>query len=89
MKNLQSYENYGISEIQENYGMQEGSSCMSESAKMQMEKLCEEYLTKEAKDYHDDMEEAHTYEGYINEAMGYLKKCMDRTGYPTMDKPYS
>jgi hypothetical protein len=87
MKNLQAYENYGIEEVQENYDMQKESSCMSESSKMQLEKLCEEYLTTEAKAYHDDEDEYHTYEGYVNEVMNQIKSCMGRSGYPA-DKPY-
>lgn len=89
MKNLQSYENYGIEGVQENYDMQKESTCMSEDAKMQLEKICEEYLAKEAKEYHEDMEEAHTYEGYVNEATKYLKECMDRAGYASSYKPYA
>ena len=89
MKNLTTYENYGTSEIQENWDMQKESSCMSEESKMQLEKLCNEYLSNEAKAYHDDENPDHTYEGYVNECGNYMKECMGRPGYSSLYKPYA
>jgi hypothetical protein len=89
MKNLTTYENYGTSEIQENWDMQKESSCMSEGARMQLEKICEEYLAKEAKEYRDDENPDHTYEGYVNECGNYIKEYMGRPGYSSLDKPYA
>ena len=75
MKNLQPYENYGTSEIQENLDMQKESSCMSESAKMQLEKLCEEYLANEAAEYHEDENEEirNSYKSIIEDISSNLK----------------
>ena len=46
-------------------------------------------LAKEAKEYHDDENPDHTYEGYVNECGNYIKEYMGRPGYSSLDKPYA
>ena len=89
MKNLQPYEIYGSEDIQENYGMMGESSCMSEAAKANMKKICEDYLAKEAAEYHNDDDTEHTYEGYVAECGKYLMECMGQAGYAGLDKPHA
>ena len=89
MKNLQPYEIYGSEDIQENNGMMGESSCMSEAAKANMKKICEEYLAKEAAQYHNDDDTEHTYEGYVAECGKYLMECMGQAGYAGLSKPYA
>lgn len=66
----------------------EGSGCMSETAKSMMEKMCENYLIKEAMEYHKDPYESHTYEGYMMESAKYLMEIMGNKGYSTVHKHY-
>jgi hypothetical protein len=54
-------------------GMPRMESACSESTKKAMESMCNEMLHNEAVKWHEDKNEAHTYEGYIAEAM----KCMN------------
>jgi hypothetical protein len=89
MKNLQPYEIYGSEDIQENHGMMGESSCMSEAAKANMKKICEEYLAKEAAEYHDDDDAEHTYEGYVAQCSKYLSECMGQAGYAGLNKIYA
>jgi len=89
MKNLQPYEIYGSEDIQENHGMMGESSCMSEAAKANMKKICEEYLAKEAAEYNDDDDAEHTYEGYVAQCGKYLMECMGQAGYAGLNKTYA
>jgi len=89
MKNLQPYEIYGSEDIQENNGMMGESSCMSEAAKANMKKICEEHLAKEAAEYHNNDNPEHTYEGYVAECGKYLMECMGQAGYAGLSKPYA
>ena len=68
--------------------MNEGSGCMSESAKKMLEKVCEEYLMREAEEYDNDPHESHTYEGYVNESANYLMEIMGNKGYSSTYKHY-
>jgi uncharacterized protein with von Willebrand factor type A (vWA) domain len=91
MQNLKNYENFNQVEIQESDEMMamQTEGAMSPEAKMQLEKLCEEVLCKEAQAYHDDENPEHTYEGYMNECMSYINEVMGQSGYSTIDKPYA
>lgn len=53
----------------------EGMSC-SENAKMAIKSLCENHLCNEGMDYENNENAEHTYEGYVNECMDYLRECM-------------
>lgn len=86
MKNLANYENFFLSEVSESNS---GCGCMSESAKKALEGLCKEMLCNEAQAYHDDMDESHTYEGYVDECAGYLKEIMGQAGYQSLTKTHA
>ncbi len=62
-------------------GMPKMESACSESAKNAMKKMCNEMLHNEAAKWHEDKNEAHTYEGYVTEAMKcmneYMNECME------------
>jgi hypothetical protein len=60
--------------------MNEGAGC-SDNAKMVIESMCNDHLVKEAVDYHEDEDDAHTYEGYVQACMEYLKECMMKEGW--------
>ena len=60
--------------------MSEGAGC-SDNAKMIIESMCKDHLVKEAMDYHHDDDDAHTYEGYVQACMEYLKECMMKEGW--------
>lgn len=87
MKNLTSYENHSKG-LSESY-MSNESSCMSEAAKEAVKKVCEEVLCKEADNYHNDSNEGHTYEGYVNECMGYMREAMGHSGYSSLHKSFA
>ena len=89
MKNLKPYEIYGSEDIQESYGMEAESSCMSEDAKASMKKICEDYLAKEAAEYHNDEDPEHTYECYVTECGKYLNECLGQAGYAGLEKPHA
>jgi len=92
MENIKSYEKFNDS-IDENFeDVAEGmgcQSCLSEGAMMEMKKLCESILMKEAEDYDNDDDENHTYEGYVNECMKYMNEMLGRPGYASVSKPYT
>jgi hypothetical protein len=62
--------------------------CISDQAKSVLEKACEECLLKEAEDYENDENESHTYEGYTNGCISYLKEMMGNRGYSSLVKHY-
>ena len=53
----------------------EGMSC-SEGAKMAIKSICEEMLCKEGEEYDMNENAEHTYEGYTQACMEYMKQCM-------------
>ena len=87
MENLVSFENFGVDQVVES-GC---SSCsgMSEHAKLALESLCQEMLCKEAQAYHEDEDESHTYEGYVNECANYMREMMGQPGYQSLTKTYA
>lgn len=87
MKNLTPFENFGQEPVQES--MNEMGSCMSESAKEDMKSLCEGMLCGEAQAYHDDADEAHTYEDYVEKCCGCLREMMGQPGYQSLTKTYA
>jgi len=87
MKNLTDYQNFNSERIEES--ISEASGCMSEGAKGAVKKLCEEILCKEAEDYHNDSDDSHTYEGYMNVCAQYLKEMMGQPGYQALTKTYA
>ena len=86
MKNLKPFEDYSISNLDEAL---EESSCLSENSKNEMKRICEEHLAKEAIDYDEDDYDEHTYDGYVEEAANYIKECLGRPGYASLNKPYT
>jgi hypothetical protein len=88
MKNLTPFEFFD-SELQENSNMMQECYAMSEGAKSVMKQICEDVLCKEAEDYHNDADESHTYEGYVNECMGYLKEMLGQPGYSSLAKHHA
>jgi len=50
--------------------------CLSEKAKMVLEKACNEYLIKESIEFHNDNHKDHTYESYVNECKNYINEIM-------------
>ncbi len=95
MQNLKSFENFSEVEIVTNEA--EGAMTpdamtpmcpISEGAKEMIKGICEGHLCKEGEEYHNDENPEHTYEGYINECMNYLKECMGQPGYATAANPY-
>lgn len=93
MENLTPYEDFSIarSAIEENYESMghKMESAMSHQAMEALKQVCEGMLCKEAEDYHNDENEEHTYEGYVNECMGYIKEVMGNPGYATLVKPHA
>jgi hypothetical protein len=59
------------SPVQEGYNI-----AMSEEAKRAVKTICEQILIKEAKACHEDSDEMHTYENYLNECGQYMTECM-------------
>jgi hypothetical protein len=53
----------------------EGMNC-SENAKLAIKSICEQLLCKEGEEYDMDEEADHTYEGYTQACMEYMKQCM-------------
>ena len=51
-----------------------------------MKKLCEKHLMKEANDYHNDMDECHTYDNYVNECQSMIKEMLGQPGYEGVQK---
>lgn len=66
-------ESMGMHAEDQNLG--EGMNC-SENAKMAIKSICEEMLCKEGMDYDMNENAEHTYEGYTQACMEYLKSCM-------------
>jgi hypothetical protein len=89
MKNLIPYENHSNPGVSESYDQMEESGCMTPASKMALEKLCEELLCKEARDYHDDENPEHTYESYVNECMNRMNELMGSSGYSPLGKPHA
>jgi hypothetical protein len=89
MQNLKKYENFtgNYSILGENNDMTSECMSMSEGAKEAIKSLCESMLCGEAEEYHNDSDDSHTYEGYINECANYIKECMGQPGYAGLDKP--
>ena len=87
MKNLIQFENFGQQGLEESTC----SSCsgMTEHAKLAIESLCEELLKHEAQKFHDDEDESHTYEGYVNDCSSYMKEMMGQPGYQSLTKSYA
>ncbi len=90
MENLKSFETFSEVEIVTNEaeGAMTPMCPISESAKEMIKGICEAHLCKEADEYHNDDDPEHTYEGYINECMNYLKECMGQPGYASISNPY-
>ena len=86
MKNLKPFEDYSISNLDEDL---EESSCLSENAKNELKRICEEHLVKEAIDYDEDDYDEHTYDGDVEETANYIKECLGRPGYSSLDKTYA
>jgi hypothetical protein len=61
---------------------------LSGKAKMILKEACEKYLIKEAKDFHNDKNENHTYDSYVNECKNYLEEMMGNEGYSTLYRHY-
>ena len=59
--------------------LSEGAGCSSE-AKAMIESMCNEYLIQEGMAYQEDEDDSHTYEGYTQACMEYLKSCMTKEG---------
>lgn len=76
--------NHYISECE----IHEGKNCLSEKAKEIIEKACNECLMHEANEFDADEHESHTYEGYINECVTYLKEMLGNRGYSDLGKHY-
>jgi hypothetical protein len=91
MQNLIKYESFSgtNSGLRENDEMTSECSGISEDAKEAIKSLCESMLCKEAEDYHNDPDDSHTYEGYINECSNYVKECMGQPGYAGLVKPHA
>jgi hypothetical protein len=89
MKNLASYEDHLNKEITESNEQITECDGMSQNAKMALESLCEELLCKEAREYHDDENPEHTYEGYVNECVNKLNEMMGNSGYAPLFKPHA
>ena len=89
MENIKSYERFN-DYVGENWDAdKQNKSCMSEKAMYKMKKLCEKHLMEEANDYHNDTDEAHTYEGYIEECQSMLKEMLGQPGYASVGKPFA
>lgn len=87
MENIKTYERFNDF-IDENWDAdKQNESCMSEKAMHKMKKLCKKHLMNEANEYHNDMDETHTYEGYIAECQSMLKEILGQPGYSGMEKP--
>jgi hypothetical protein len=86
MENIKSYERFN-DYVGENWDSdKQNGSCMSEKAMNKMKKLCEKHLRKEANDYHNDMDQTHTYEGYMMECQSMLKEMLGQPGYAAIHK---
>jgi hypothetical protein len=86
MENIKSYERFSDF-VGENWDTDEQKSCMmSETAKDKMKKLCEEHLIREAKECHNNMNENHTYEGYVKECQMAMVEMLGQHGYSTISK---
>lgn len=88
MKNLLKFEDHLTKTIDESM-TNEAGGCLSENAKMTLEKACNEVLMKEAKEYDGDDNPDHTYEGYVNECNNYISEIMGNAGYSSISKPFS
>ncbi len=87
MKNLKEYDFFGSVEESSDH-LSEGSSCMSPSAMEAIKSACKSCLMEEAHGYDQDENPDHTYEGYVNKCMEYLKECMGQAGYASLANPY-
>jgi hypothetical protein len=86
MENLKSYERY-LDFVGENWDADmQKESCMSEKAMSKMKKLCRKHLISEANAYHNDMDEGHTYDRYVNECQNMLKEMLGQPGYQVIHK---
>jgi hypothetical protein len=86
MKNIKTYEKFNDF-IGENWDADmQKESCMSEKAIHKMGKLCKNYLIDEANEYHNDMDEGHTYERYIGECQNMLMEMLGQPGYASIQK---
>jgi hypothetical protein len=69
-------ESMGMDDYEDdNMGLGEGMNC-SENAKMAIKSICEEMLCKEGMEYDMNEMAEHTYEGYTQACMEYMKSCM-------------
>ena len=86
MENIKSYERFSDF-VGENWDADtQKSSMMSEKARAKMKKLCEKHLIKEANDCHNDMDECHTYNNYVNECHQVLDEMLGQPGYAGIPK---
>jgi len=86
MNNIKTYEKFNNS-IGENWDADmQKKSCMSEKAIHKMGKLCKKHLLDEANEYHNDMDEGHTYEKYVEECQNMLKEMLGQPGYAPIHK---
>lgn len=86
MENIKTYENFNDF-VGENWDADnQKESCMSEKAMYKMKKLCKKHLIDEANEYHNDMDENHTYERYVNECQNMLKEMLGQPGYSGIQK---
>jgi hypothetical protein len=89
MENIKSYERFN-DYIDENWDADsQKQSCMSEKAIAKMKKLCEKHLIDEANEYHNDMDEKHTYEKYSEECQNMLKEMLGQPGYSSINKTFA
>ena len=86
MENIKTYEKFN-NFIGENWDADmQKESCMSEKAIHKMGKLCKKHLLDEANEYHNDMDEGHTYEKYVEECQNMLKEMLGQPGYQVIHK---
>lgn len=86
MNNIKTYEKFN-NFIGENWDADmQKKSCMSEKAIYKMGKLCKKHLLDEANEYHNDMDEGHTYEKYVEECQNMLKEMLGQPGYAPIHK---
>lgn len=89
MENIKSYEVFNDF-VGENWDADsQKSSLMSEKARAKMKKLCEKHLIKEANECHNDMDETHTYNNYINECKQALSEMLGQPGYAARGKAFA
>lgn len=99
MENLKDYSYFQTSGIYEEESEfievkggeipKDNKDAMSNHAKESLKEICENILCREADQYDEDDDDAHTYEGYVNECMTYLKEAMGQSGYSPIIKPHA